>query len=282
MRGALLAVPVLALAACGGSSGSGDFEQAAEKSGEGTSRFELTYRSEIGSSRAEMSGLFDYAGERGVISEFDFEPRDESLPEEVRFIDGTVYVGSTVDGVMRWTKEEEDESGGDPLELFLPLPGGANDPGDVFPLVVRTSAKIENQGSEEVRGDDATHYRAELDPEKLLAELPAEKRAEYAPNASDLDPLPVDVWIDGENRVRRVTIRDAFEDSPVTTTTFDFFDFGVEVDVEAPPADQLVSPERLHELKGSGLMTDEELEALCRAGPPEDLAEACDETEAKE
>jgi hypothetical protein len=188
-----------------------------------------------------------------------------------------------VGGVTRWVEEPNDMGGGDPVELFLPFPGGANDPGDIFPLILRTSGKIQNLGVEKVRGDEATHYRAELDPEKLLEELPAGERADYAHDARHSEPLPVEVWIDHENRVRRVSLREEFEENAPMITTFEFFDFGVDVEVEPPPADQLISQERLDELQGVKPLADEELEALCREEAPKDVAdEACDGTEANE
>jgi hypothetical protein len=288
MRVAALTVPVLALAACGGSATSGDLVQAAKETADGTSRFEMRYRSDNDEFRAELAGLFDYARERGVITEMEFEEpagvaeADASFPEEVRFIEDSVYVATKVDGVTHWV-EEPNDTVGDPRELLLPFPGGANDPGDIFRLILRTSTKIQNLGVEEVRGDEATHYRAELDPEKLLEELPAAERAGYADEARESEPLPVEAWIDHENRVRRVSVRDEMEKNDWMTTTFEFFDFGVDVDVQPPPADKLISQERLDKLQGVNAFTDEELEAFCREEAPKDVArEACDGTEASE
>lgn len=288
-RAAILTVPVLALTACGGSTTSGDLEQAAKETADGTSRFEMTYHSESGEFRAEMAGLFDYARERGVITDLEFEEPEarpeagESFPEEVRFVEDSMYFAAKVDGVTHWVKEAN-ETGGDPLELFLPFPGSPNDPGDVFALILRTSGKIQNLGAEEVRGHQATHYRAELELKKLLDEMPAEQRAEYTEDARESEVLqPLDVWIDHESRVRRVTLREDIEEDASMITTFEFFDFGVDVDVEPPPADKLITQERLDELHGAEPLTDSEIEALCREEAPKDEAdEACEETEANE
>jgi archaeosine-15-forming tRNA-guanine transglycosylase len=106
-----------------------------------------------------------------------------------------------------------------------------------------------------------------------------------ADDARKAEPQPVDVWIDHENRVRRVTVRDELEENTGIITTFEFFDFGVDVDVQVPPADKLITQERLDELQGHGSarMTDAELEALCREAVPKDEAdEVCTETEANE
>jgi hypothetical protein len=53
----------------------------------------------------------------------------------------------------------------------------------------------------------------------------------------------------------------------------------VDVDVEPPPADRVITQERFDELTSP---SDEELEALCREEAPKGEADHCDETEATE
>ena len=57
--------------------------------------------------------------------------------------------------------------------------------------------------------------------------------------------MPVEVWIDGDNLVRRM--RQSFEGAQMDagvqvdmTTTTELYDFGTTVNVEEPPADQVV------------------------------------------
>jgi hypothetical protein len=286
-RGALLAVPVLALAACGGTTTSESLEDAARETAASSSRVVMSYRASNDSFRGTISGAFDYAGGRGIISDFHFVEddkrfRDPSHPEEVRVIDGTDYVAYKIGAKIYWVKEPSERGGGDPFALLMPVPGGASDPSDVFAMILRASRKLENLGSEEVRGDEATHYRASVDVEKLADEVPAAQRDEYVKEARGEEPLPVDVWVDGEGRLRRVSIREEIEQDVDVVAAFELFDFGVDVEVEPPPADLLITQERLDELTGEVPAIVEKLETLCREQVPKDEADECKETEAGE
>ncbi len=59
--------------------------------------------------------------------------------------------------------------------------------------------------------------------------------------------MPVDIWIDGDNRLRRITMEQKEEDSTLSTR-FDLFDYGVDVEVEQPPADNVISQEAFEKL----------------------------------
>jgi hypothetical protein len=289
-RGAALAVPALALAACGGSTTSNSLEDAAKETAESSSRVEMSYTVADGSSHGSMRGAFDYAAERAIVTEFEFVEDgkrigDESQPTEVRSVGGVDYVAHEVKGKTYWVKERAERRATDPYALLAPIPGGSHDPSDVFSIVLRASDKITNLGPEEVHGDEATHYRASLDLDKLAESVPAAQRDEFLEGMKRDAMLPVDVWVDEESRLRRVSIREQLEQEAAIVITFDLFDFGVDVDVEPPPADQLITQERLYELTGEGSagLGDEELEALCREEAPKDEAdEICEGTEADE
>jgi hypothetical protein len=64
----------------------------------------------------------------------------------------------------------------------------------------------------------------------LRAEL--ERRAEKT--------LPVEIWIDDVGRARRFVLE--LDEVPAT---IDFYDFGVEVDVQAPPQDEVLDDDEL-------------------------------------
>lgn len=87
--------------------------------------------------------------------------------------------------------------------------------------------------------------------------------------------IPVDLWIDGESRLRKIVItRPATNgtddpDAPVATMTVELYDYGVDVDVQ-PPEGELISEEELDQLTdGFGLVTEEggEAEACEPQGP---------------
>jgi hypothetical protein len=287
-RGAVLAVPVFALAACGGTTTSDGLEDAAKETAESSSRIEMTYETTDGTMRGSMTGAFDYAADRAIVTEVEFAEsellEDEPQPTEVRVVGGADYLRYEVDGKTYWVKEQADR-GGDPFALLFPIPGGAQDPSDVFAMVLRASDKIENIGLERVRGDEATHYRATVELRELAKEVPEGERDEFLDGMKAGATLPVDLWVDTESRLRRIGIREEFTEDISMRMSFELFDYGVDVDVEPPPADQVITHERLDELTGEGWTeyADEDLKAFCREEAPKGEADQiCEETEAPE
>lgn len=119
-------------------------------------------------------------------------------------------------------------------------------------------ADIEEVGSEEVRGVETTHYTGAINMADALAELDDEQRQALAGlYGGDVDGLgdvtiPVEVFIDGDGLLRRMEQRIDFDqilpaledqgsagaaaelEGATLDLTIEFFDFGAEVDVEAP------------------------------------------------
>lgn len=121
------------------------------------------------------------------------------------------------------------------------------DPTNSLAALRASSGRVEELGREMVRGDETTHYRAYLDAEKVAARLPKALRAKALRALRRKgDDHAVDVWIDDGGLVRRVADRDA----DGTETTIEFWDFGVAVDVEAPPAEKVVDSSEVEGLRG--------------------------------
>jgi hypothetical protein len=93
---------------------------------------------------------------------------------------------------------------------------------------------VDKLGSEEIRGVTTTHYRAHLD--KTKAGLGILKD----------EPGVVDAWIDDQGLPRRIRV--PFGGENEAAGVFDLFDFGVPVDVEAPPANEIVSEDKMDKL----------------------------------
>jgi hypothetical protein len=97
-------------------------------------------------------------------------------------------------------------------------------------------------GQEQVRGVDTTHYHGTFDAGSAVQGLPADQKAKVEAALGTLPPsFPIDVWIDGDSRVRKIE----FELSlPVpggsngadssTGVSMELFDYGADIDVEAP------------------------------------------------
>jgi hypothetical protein len=200
---------------------------------------------DAGSSRIEMAvdgegahpmtyvlqGSMDYAHHRGEFSMSG--PKADSEPGvRLIFIGRDAYVGMKVLGKMRWQKESNYESTG--TDRFLPGPDSAS-PNRVLALLKKYSSDVEMVGDEDVRGVTTRHYQAHLNTKKLGEN-----------ELGGPDELVVDAWIDGNGIARRLRIPLGGKDAPVSV--IDLFDFGVDVDVQAPPADAIVSEDEFARL----------------------------------
>jgi hypothetical protein len=112
------------------------------------------------------------------------------------------------------------------------------------------SDSVEELGREEIRGVPTTHYRAVIDLQKAAPKDP-EAREAYEESIKGLgtDTLPMEVWLDEEGRVRRyeMTAPVAVPESGATTAqqakttvVVEYYDFGVPVNVQAPPPEQTI------------------------------------------
>jgi hypothetical protein len=162
-----------------------------------------------------------------------FPPLAKELP------DGKTWVKGNADDLSK-----TDTSG---LDQFGSLSG--MDPRDIFGFLKAVSGSIEAVGSEEVRGVETSHYRATLDPAKLSELVPAGQRealggVDDAARQAGIDELPIDVWIDADNRIRKLSIdldakMPGSEESLKASFVVELYDYGTPLDLDLPPADQV-------------------------------------------
>jgi hypothetical protein len=209
---------VLLLAGCGtapsSSEGSGP-----TKSNASTSRVEWTTQTEMPAWALTAAGVMDYANNEGDL----VMKSKGDAPGEMHalFVGRDTYLGANIDGKMRWGKEPRAEPPTGTYR-FLPGPGGTK-PDAVLAALEAASTKVERLDEENVRGVAATHYKAHLKAKALAQGVnPA------------LNPTVVDAWIDENGLARRIKTPEG---------TFDFYDYGVRADIEAPPADEVVTAE---------------------------------------
>ena len=168
------------------------------------------------------TGSIDYANSRG---EMVIKGKSDSAPEaRALFIGRDSYLGVVVGGKKYWMKESIDDATG--ARRFVPGPGGTN-PERLLNDLVKSSKKVEKLGSEEIRGVTTTHYRAHLDKNKVPIR-----------GSADEEPGVVDAWIDEQGLPRQIQIPYGGNDAGAV---FELFDFGIPVDVEVPPASEIVS-----------------------------------------
>jgi hypothetical protein len=115
---------------------------------------------------------------------------------------------------------------------------GDADPGGTLDAL-RGVGDVERVGTETLRGVETTHYTATIDPQKALDETPAELRDKVQKGLDELGgPVPVDVWIDGDGQTRKIAM-DVDAKAGRVSTNIEYYDFGTDVDVSAPPADDV-------------------------------------------
>jgi hypothetical protein len=175
------------------------------------------------------TGSIDYANSRG---EMVIKGKSDSAPEaRALFIGNDSYLGVEVGGTTYWMKSEAADGTG--AHRFEPGPGGTS-PDRLLKDLLESSTKVEKLGSEEIRGVTTTRYRAHLDMTKAGLGILKD------------EPGIVDAWIDEQELPRRIRVPYGGENE--AAAVFELFDFGVPVDVEAPPADEIVSEDKMDKL----------------------------------
>jgi hypothetical protein len=214
------------LAGCGSQPPVGEGGEEAD-----TARFELVMTRTDKQGRLVMSGSYDYARRQGSMTAklLGTEAAETDVPTEVRFFGDRYYSENEWEGKTYWVAERDDDGTGYPSEVIVPFPGSDLDSRRALELILAAGEEKE-LGDEEVRGTAATHYRVKLDPKALSRELGGR------PLDEEDGPFAINVWADDAGRVRRIRLEEE-----TATLTYEFFDFGVSVDVERPPTDQVVT-----------------------------------------
>ena len=228
----------------------------------GSGRFEMTMSFDTPDGAFEMLAAGGYSG-RQMTMEMDFgsmladlaAASGESLPpgfdEPMQIVidDTTAYLRvpmlAALTGESDWLSLSQDELGlaGDTFGLGA----GANDPTKMLETLRGvTDGDLVEQGTEEVRGVGTTHLTAVVDLSKAVAQVPEAQRAAVEEMLEGIDPslarMPVDVWIDGDGLVRRMSMQlggvltAAMGTEATASVTIEMFDYGEPVEIEVPAA----------------------------------------------
>jgi hypothetical protein len=183
------------------------------------------------------SGVVDAAGQRGRMT--------MNMPGvgEIEMVTNrlTAYVQSdlfgTAFGGKEWMKiDMKRATEGLGIDMD-PLQQMGQGPSDQLRMLEQVSDEVTEEGRETVVGVETTHYRATIDPRKYPGE--------------DLDKLielmgqsefPMDVWIDDEQRVRRMEWEQSFDQSGIEAhgeLVMEYVRFGVPVDIDIPDEDDV-------------------------------------------
>ncbi|HEX2044388.1 MAG TPA: hypothetical protein VHF23_02035 [Gaiellaceae bacterium] len=128
--------------------------------------------------------------------------------------------------------------------------GTQTDPAQALAYLRAASDDVETVGSEEVRGVETTRYRMTVELARVPDAAPPGQRealraqVQQLRELSGIDEVPTDVWVDEDGLVRRQRL--LYRDMRLApgregdmTMTMELYDFGVDVDVEPPPAGQV-------------------------------------------
>ena len=131
-----------------------------------------------------------------------------------------------------------------------------SDPRDVLEALRGVGGEIETVGTEELRGVETTHYRALVDPAQLANAKDLEGRSasqslvDRLTTQPGLVDVPLDVWIDANGLVRKLTIAFSAEvpttaESGDATMSFELWDYGEPVEIAVPPASEVANASAL-------------------------------------
>lgn len=138
---------------------------------------------------------------------------------------------------------------GDGIEALRQL--RANDPRAVINELRGVTEDARTVGKEVVRGTATTRYQATVDLDKAASASPTAVRDDLIEVARQLGTprLAVEAWLDADGRIRRlrytVDLAELDEEAPAkgagagtVVATLELFDFGAEVDVSPPAAEE--------------------------------------------
>jgi len=145
---------------------------------------------------------------------------------EVRLVDKEMYLKSPSFG-DKWISLPLDDPDS-PLGAL----GGQLDVKKQFETFGAAVSSATYDGAEDVEGESLDHYTATVDTQKLVQGLPS-----AAVGQADLpDTMTQEWWFDQDGFIRKFS-----SDFGQTTTTMTMSDWGGDVDIEAPPSDEVTT-----------------------------------------
>jgi hypothetical protein len=249
MRRFLLALLALTLlSGCGGAADSG-LLAAAVRNTEAAGGAEVTFSMRMESSAlpqpVEMSGS-GVEDARNRRSQMTFESPLAGTMEVVSE-DLSVYMRSEMFGAALGGKEWMKIDMRRALSSFGLDVGGSGQFGqsasEQLRMLRAVSGDVSEEGHEQVAGTETTHYSATVDMRRYPDVMPEDQREAARKGVERLieltgeSEIPMDVWIDGDERVRRMrwqqSMRQGSMDMKMDITA-EYVRFGVPVDIDVP------------------------------------------------
>ena len=160
---------------------------------------------------------------------------------EMRLVDGSMYMNM---GALLGSRASSLLHGKDWVSVDLSqmgAAGGTQNPADMLQSL-RGAGDVREVGHATIDGTETTQYHADIDVAKAMEKVPEKYRASSAAGMKVLGTtFPIDVWIDGDGLPRRFEIDIEIPGKGSVKESIDYTDFGADVSIDAPPADQVQS-----------------------------------------
>lgn len=215
----------------------------------GTSKVFLKIDMPDGSISAD--GAYDYKALKGRMT-FDFGDSFGGMLQTMEMVqDGkVVYMHmpalAAQAGGKPWFKLDLDKLGASEGGLGSLEQLQNSDPSSALAFLKGVADDVREEGKEQVRGTETTRYAITVDLNKAAASAGPDAKAGVEAMIKELgtSTIPMKVWVDAEDRLRRMvySMDMAKLDEGATgtmTMTLELYEFGTKVDVAVPPANQV-------------------------------------------
>jgi hypothetical protein len=250
-RVAFLLAVVPLLAACGGHGGgssSGDPIAAAAAKTTKAGSMKADFRLAGSGIQGRGSGVFNNGKEgsgrlsMAVVAQGQTVTVETVTVGSVLFMRSPVFAQAGLPAGKEWVRLDLGQiakrSG---IDLGSLLNSNPN-PGGALAYLRGSTGNVQKLGSEQVRGVQTTHYKATIDLERAARKASGSARdtIRRVIGLSGRKVLAVEVWVDGDEYVRKVVYSQVASKQQSTQITMELHDFGPRVQIASPPKDSVI------------------------------------------
>jgi hypothetical protein len=252
-RLAVAGAVALVAAGCGGGGGSAspdDIQQAASKTAKAGS-LEADFAVSAQGLTGSGSGVFNSKQRTGQLK-MKLNASGREIPVD-SFVDGDVLYLRSPAFAQATTRNKQW------IKLNLATLGSAQGSTDLSGILdasptpanalayLQGSSTVDKLGSESVGGVDTTHYSVSANLDRAVEHASGATRdvVQGVISQSGVKTLPLDVWVDGNGYIRKVSYDEHAGRRQAATVTMELHDFGRPVAITAPPSDSVVDLTRM-------------------------------------
>ena len=196
----------------------------------------MTMHMDMGGQVIHADGAVDYTTTPPQMAMTMETPAMPGVSIEMRLVDGVLYMNlgeRTKDKFISFDLSDAANLMPGMEQLTTTM-----DPLAAFESLEDAVQSVVFVGDEDVDGEQLGHYEVELDTSKIkqFNELPTQAQLPKT--------VTYDLWLDDENRMRKMTMEMTMGGSPAETEV-EFADWDEPVDIAAPPASEVVDPSKM-------------------------------------